>query len=225
MPFEINQRLLTQARDALSKHKKLRWLLGGAGSGKTTISQALSKQFDIPVYDMDAHIYGTYHERFTGERHPVNKAWATAENGMAWLLDMDWEAFNNFHQAALPEYLDLLVKDLETKSPDESIIIDGGIWHPALLAQALPPSQIICLASEDSSKEIWEGNAERQAMKDMFSYFPNPEASWGKFLEFDGRITLTVEKEARENNIPLLKREKNEALESFAAKVAQKLTL
>jgi shikimate kinase len=43
----------------------LYWILGGAGSGKTSICQHLSTQFGLPVYDMDAHIYGTYHSRFS----------------------------------------------------------------------------------------------------------------------------------------------------------------
>jgi uridine kinase len=108
MQFNINKILLAQARTALSRRDSLYWILGGAGSGKTTVSQALSAKMGIPVYDMDAHIYGTYHNRFTPERHPVNTAWSSAPDGLAWLLDLSWEEFNQFNQAAVPEYLDLL---------------------------------------------------------------------------------------------------------------------
>ena len=88
MQFSIDHSLLTKAHAKLTGYKKLYWILGGSGSGKSTISQALSAQYDIPIYDMDAHIYGSYHERYTDKKHPVNKAWANAENGLAWLLDM-----------------------------------------------------------------------------------------------------------------------------------------
>ncbi len=225
MQFKINHSLLRQAQAKLSRYKKLYWILGGSGSGKTTICQTLSGQFDMPIYDMDAHIYGTYHERFTDEKHPVNKAWAKAENGMAWLLDMSWDTFNNFHQAALPEYLDLLTEDLASINPNDGLLIDGGIWHPALLAQVLPLQQIICLTTEESSVEIWEGNSERYAMREMFDHFHEPEVRWRKFLEFDTKITETVYEEARENKINVAARGKTENIATFSKSIARQLGL
>ena len=225
MQFSIDHSLLTKAHAKLTGYKKLYWILGGSGSGKSTISQALSAQYDIPIYDMDAHIYGSYHERFTDEKHPVNKVWANAENGLAWLLDMSWDAFNNFHQAALPEYLDLLTEDFAEIGREKGLLIDGGVWHPALLAQAFPPAQIICLATNQTSTEIWEANPERYAMREMFEHFPEPEVSWQKFLEFDAKITKTVNQEARENNINVSVREKTESVAVFSERVAQTLGL
>ena len=123
MPFPINSDLIVQAREVLSSRERLFWIVGGAGSGKTTICSILSERYALPVYDMDAHIYGTYHSRFTPERHPVNTAWSTSENGLAWLLSMSWDEFNNFNQAALPEYLDLLAEDL-ADSPSGFTVAD-----------------------------------------------------------------------------------------------------
>ena len=225
MQFNIDQTLLTQARSTLSKYKKLYWLLGGSGSGKTTISQALSTKFSIPIYDMDAHIYGTYHERFTEEKHPANKAWANAENGMAWLLKMSWGEFYNFNQAALPEYLDLLAEDMRSVNPNATLLIDGGIWHPALLAQVMPLQQMICITTAQSSIEIWEGNPERYTLREMFNNFPEPDTSWQKFLEFDEKITETSVKESRESNISVCSRGRTESVDEFAKKVAQILAL
>jgi len=137
MPFIINNDLLTQTRTTLYGRDRLYWVVGGAGSGKTTICRALSARFDIPIYDMDAHIYGAYHSRFTQKRHPVNRAWSTARDALAWLLDMSWDEFDSFNQAALPEYLDLLSKDLNATKSNASVLIDGGICNPGLLAQAI----------------------------------------------------------------------------------------
>lgn len=106
---------------------------------------------------MDAHIYGAYHARFSPDNHPVNTAWATANNGLAWLLHMSWDEFNGLNRAALPEYLDLLSKDLDAIGPGVGMLIDGGISNPALLAQAIPSRQIACLsAPEQSSVQVWE---------------------------------------------------------------------
>jgi len=226
MEFIIDNNLLSQSHSSLSKRNNLYWIVGGAGSGKTTISQALSTKLDIPVYDMDAHIYRVYHNRFTQERHPVNRAWSTSENSLAWILDMSWNEFNNFNQAALPEYVDLLVEDLEEIEPDASLIVDGGICNPALIAQVISSRQIVCLAMpEHSSAEIWEADEDRSAMKDIIFQLPEPEKSWRKFLEFDKCITQTILEECQENNISICSRNGIETVEEFAERVTQVLGL
>ena len=116
MSFSINEKTLIQARDALAGSRKVYWVLGGAGSGKTTVCGVLSDRLGIPVYDMDAHIYGAYHRRFKQERHPANNAWSTARNGLEWLLQMTWNEFDTFNRAALPEYLELLAQDVQAES-------------------------------------------------------------------------------------------------------------
>jgi len=221
MQYTINQDLLSQSRATLSEWDNLYWVVGGAGSGKTTICGALAASHGIPVYDMDAHIYGAYHGRFTEARHPANKAWSSSENGLAWLLDMSWEAFDNFNRAALPEYLDLLAEDLQNIKPDEGLLIDGGICNPAIIAQVMPTGRIVCLAMpERPSSEIWQESGERRAMKEMIYQLPNPEEAWRRFLEFDGRITGTILKECQENNIPVCSRGTAETVDLFAQRVA-----
>ena len=225
-PFSINLDLLNQSRTALFKRDRIYWVVGGAGSGKTTICQALSAQLNIPVYDMDEHIYGTYHARFTQERHPVNKTWSTAPNGLAWLLDMSWEEFIRFNQAALPEYLDLLIEDIKAADPDASILIDGGICNPALIAQVIPSRQIVCLAQpERSSAEVWQETDERNSMKAEIYQLPSPEETWRKFLEFDHLITQTILNECQEHNIAICTRSETELVEEFAGRVARVLRI
>jgi replication-associated recombination protein RarA len=224
MRFIVNNDLLVQSRTALFRRNRLYWIVGGAGSGKTTICRALSARFDIPVYDMDAHIYGAYHGRFTQERHPVNRAWSTARDGLAWLLEMSWDEFDRFNQAALPEYLDLLVEDLDTTKVNASVLIDGGICNPALVAQVISIRQIVCLAiRERSSAEIWEETDERNSMKEVIYQLDKPEEAWRRFLEFDDRITHTIVKECQENNISVCWRGEGESVDEFAGRVADVL--
>jgi hypothetical protein len=224
MRFTIDTELLTRARTALSGWNRLYWIIGGAGSGKTTVCRSLSASYGIPVYDMDAHVYGAYHGRFTRERHPVNTAWATAQDGLAWLLAMSWEEFDSFNQAALPEYLDLLAEDLAATDPGAGVVIDGGICNPALVAQAIPARQIVCLANpEQTSAEIWQGSDERNAMKEMIFQLPQPEEAWHTFLEFDTRITRTILKESHESHISVCSRDSAATIDEFAAAVAHVL--
>ena len=223
MPFVINHDLLIQARAMLGRRERLYWLVGGAGAGKTRICAVLAGQLGLPVYDMDAHIYGAYHGRFT-TRHPVNRAWAAAPNGLAWLLRMSWEEFSQFNRAALPEYLDLLAADLEGPEYARGVLIDGGVSNPALLAQAVPPAQIVCLAAPDlSSEQLWRADGERGEMKAFIDQLPEPEKMWRNFLAFDARITETSLQESRASGISLCARSAGETAEAFATRVGQAL--
>ena len=223
MPFPINYDLIVQASEVLSRRERLFWIIGGAGSGKTTVCSIISARYSLPVYDMDAHIYGTYHSRFTPDRHPVNTAWSTSENGLAWLLSMSWDEFNNFNQAALPEYLDLLAGDLRETPPDSPLLIDGGITNPAMLVKVLPLHQIICLAAKPGVN-VWEG-VDRQAMKDAIFQLPEPEGAWRKFLEFNHRINRTIEEECRENRIKICRPRSSASVDDLAKDVAHLLGL
>ena len=224
--FTVNHDLIRQARAALSGRDQLYWVVGGSGAGKSTICKALADQFAVPIYDMDAHVYGSYHARFTQERHPANNAWTESPNGLEWLLDMSWEEFKSFNQAALPEYLDLLVEDLRGTAPGEKLLVDGGICHPALVARAIPARQILCLAApETTSRGVWEDDDERLTMRDYVYQLPNPEEAWHKFLDFDERITQTILEECIENAIPVCTRRTGEPVDEFAARAASLLGL
>ncbi len=223
MPFHIDSDLIMQAREVLSSRERLFWIIGGAGSGKTTVCSILSERYSLPVYDMDAHIYGTYHNRFSPARHPVNTAWSASENGLAWLLSMSWDKFNSFNQAALPEYLDLLAEDLADIPPDSPLLIDGGITNPAILAKVLPVRQIVCLAVKPGVN-VWNG-VDRQAMKEAIFQLPEPERAWRRFLEFDDKINHTIEVECLENNIKICKSRSSASVEDLAKDVARLLGL
>ena len=226
MRFTVDTDLLAAARRVLAARERLYWIVGGAGSGKTTICQNLSARFNLPVYDMDAHIYGVYHSRFTPERHPVNTAWAGAENGLAWLLAMSWDEFDSFNRAALAEYVDLLAEDLAAQPRDASLLVDGGICNPALLAQVIPPRQIAGLAVPGlSSIAIWEGGAERAAMQEMVVQLPAGEDAWRTFLAFDARITATIAAECHAAGIPICTRSAAEPVADVADRVARVLGL
>lgn len=223
--FKINQSLLDHTRVVLNQRERLYWLIGGSGAGKTSVCGILSKEFGLPVYDMDAHIYGAYHSRFTA-RHPVNRTWAAAPNGLAWLLSMSWEEFDRFNRAALPEYLDLLSDDLDNPEYARGVLIDGGVCSPALLARAILPTQIVCLAAPElSSEQIWQADGERGEMKTFIDQLSQPEEMWRKFLAFDALITATILRESRASGIPICTRSEGEAAVAFARRVSQSLSI
>lgn len=207
--FEVNLELLKQAGERLAESGELYWVVGGAGSGKTTICRLLSQRYGLQLYDMDERIYGAYHGRFTDERHPVNRAWSTSADPLAFLLDMTWEQFDQFNRAALPEYLDLLAEDLAAAGTAGRYLVDGGISHPALLAHSIPAVHLVGLAVEGSTSEkLWEADPQRLEMKAAIYRLPHPEAAWQRFLDFDRRLSANILKECRRSAIPVYRREK-----------------
>lgn len=226
MAFTKTTDLLKNARTVFQRYPQVYWIVGGAGSGKTTICQALSSQYSLPIYDMDAHIYGEYHGRFSPSRHPVNSQWAAAPNGLAWLLAMSWAEFDAFNKAAVPEYLDLLAEDLEKLPPEAGLLIDGGIVNTAVVAQAFPASQMVCLSRPGmSSRDVWQETPARLEMKAMFDYLPEPENMWQKFLEFDEKINQTILHESQTANLPICIRSETDSVALLANRVTQALQL
>ncbi len=211
---------LNTAKTMLATRPRLYFLIGGSCTGKTTLSQAIANQYGLPVIDMDAHIYGDYHGRFTAEQHPTNYAWATAENGLAWLLAKSWPEFDQFNAASNAEYLALLTEDLQAQDPQQPILVDGGFSKPGVLAQFVPVTQIICLALPDGvSGRIWDEAEDRRPMKEMVQQLVYPPDAWSRFLTFDAQMSQIMVAESRANGIRVICREENMTVAELMAQI------
>lgn len=218
--FAMNGDLVTAARQLLQPWKKLYWILGGAGSGKTTVTRILHEKTGLPLYDMDERIYGSFHGRFSADRHPVNFEWSHTENGFAWLLNRTWDSFLSFNRAATAEYIDLLAEDLAARDPEKGLLIDGGIFTPTVAARVIPRKHLICIAAPwQTSPDIWEGSPDRLAMKSAFESFPDPDSAWLRFLDFDRRITETLLTECRAAGIRIITRKPDDPPEKLAVRI------
>lgn len=221
MDFDLNHGLLGQVRRVLARQNKLYWIIGGACSGKSTVCRALSAAHGVPIYDMDAHIFDDYPQRCTAERHPALKAWYTAPDPFAWMLNLAEDEFVAFNRASNAEYLDLIADELSGRDPGAMLLVDGGFTHPALLAQGVDTRRIVCLeTTEAASTKAWEESPDRQFMKEMVFQLPDPQAAWCKFLQFDRLITRTILTECRECGILTLDRDESVSVDALAARIA-----
>lgn len=224
--FTINQNLLSKAQNSLKGRDNIYWIIGGSCSGKSTISQAIAEKTGITLYDMDAHIYGSYISQYTLERHPANKTWLSAPNPLAWQLDLSLEDFDAFNRTANIEHFDLFTNDPEIIETQHPILVDGGITHPSLLAKIIPPENIFCLdTSREDRVNTWENAEERAQMKEWVFALSEPQAKWKKFLECDEWITQTIISECRENNIEVIVRDEQTSVEDLAQQVADYLRI
>ncbi|MDM8519541.1 hypothetical protein QUF64_05785 [Anaerolineales bacterium HSG6] len=215
-----NLELLAQAKQILSAYKKIYWVIGGACSGKSTLCRMIAQKIDIPVYDMDEYIFGTYMPRYTEVRHPVSKAWFSAENGLDWVLSLSGADFEVLNRAANAEYIDLFAQDVRRYSVQDWLLVDGGISYPAILAQAFPVGQIACLyLPPHESRQIWETAVERQPMREMILDLPEGDKKWQTFLGHDKHIAEQCWHESKAENIPLFVRDGRRSTEQLVQKI------
>ncbi len=212
------RQLIDAARSALWSRTHLRWLIGGSGSGKSTVAQAIGARTGILVYDMDAAVFGGRF-RFDPLCHPATTAWFTADNPLHWMLSQPWAEFDALYRAANAETLDLLADDLAGR-PDEPLLIDGGITHPSVLTQVIPAARIICLERDEAQRAAeWHTSPTRTPMRDEILALPDGAALWRRFLEYDRQMTETIGRESRACGIQILRWGEGDTVEQVGERV------
>jgi len=212
--FNYNRRLLELAANRLSGFKKIFWVIGGACSGKSTVCQSISARRNLPVYDMDAHVYGAYIESYTWERHPASKTWFSASDPLQWVLSLSWQKFNSLNRAANVEYLDLFAEDLKRNPVEGPLLVDGGITHPSILSQVLPSERIVCLETDvEANATAWNDDPGRASMKSAVLSLAYPKGAWQKFLKWDRLISETILTESRQLGIMVHRRNKTTSVD------------
>lgn len=203
--FPVDHRLLNTAREILAPRRNLVWLVGGSCAGKSTVCLELSRQ-GIAVCDMDRRIFADYMAHYTPGRYPASSAWLTREDGLAWVLSLSWPEFDDLNAATNAEWLALLAAELRDLPPDRPLVVDGGLSHPALLAQVLDPRQVLCLEREEGvGTVLWQTDEKRIPMMEAILAMTDGEALWRKFLDFDRRINETIRNECQRHAIPILR--------------------
>lgn len=213
--------LLKKVRATLVDRVYLMWLIGGSGSGKSTIARALGARTGINVYDMDEAVFGRF--RFDPTRHPATTAWFTAANPLHWMLSLPWAEFDALYRANNAEMLDLLADDLAGR-PDKPLLIDGGITHPSILTQVIPAARILCLERDEAQRAgEWDTSPNRTPMRDEILALPDGAALWQHFQEYDRRMTETIGRESRACGIQIVRWEEGNTLEQVSERVLRLL--
>jgi hypothetical protein len=220
-PFSPNPQLIAKAAAQLAPFSHLYWILGASATGKSTVCQYMAGQLNLPIYDMDAHIYDAYMPHYSAERHPACTAWFGAENPLAWVMALSWAEFDALNRATNAEYLDLLADHLlQHTDPQRPLLIDGGFTHPSIVAQVALTSHIVCLqATPELVEQEWNSQEQRLQMKEWVHALPQPEAMWQKFLEHDRQMSEVLVRESQQLGIPVLQRQPDTAVADLADQI------
>ena len=86
--------------------------------------------------------------------------------------------------------------------------MDGGVTHPSVLAQVIPPERIFCIEVDvEQSARMWNEDEGRVVMKQLVLDLPDGEAMWRRFLEFDRAISENIVDESRSAGIRVFRRD------------------
>jgi len=113
----------------------VRWVGGGSGAGKTTVTRLLAERFDVGVYSTDAAI-GVHSARLDGAAAPLLERFRAMTMDQRWVdgdpVDM-FRTFPWFHG----EGFDLMLDDLRLLRADRPVIAEGFRLLPALVLPLL----------------------------------------------------------------------------------------
>jgi hypothetical protein len=222
-----DQTLLTAAGQRLRARPRLRFLAGGAGSGKSAVARELAARSDVTVVDMDARIYGTWADCWQRGRHPVASAWLASADPLAMQLAMAPEAFLEFQDALAVEVLDLLADELASEPPAAGwLVVDGGFGSIGVLTEAVPPAWVACLAAADlDSTALWMGDPDRRAFLDMVASVEAVDDPVQRFLALDAAMTAAFVEDARACGVALVAHPTGEPVAVTAGRAAIQLGL
>jgi hypothetical protein len=224
--FTLNTALLDEARAVFAARPQLYWIVGGSCAGKSTVAQALGDRLGMETLDMDTLIYDKFMGRYAATRHPASTAWFTAPNPLAWVMGLSWEEFDALTAAADAEYLDLFAAELASRDAMRPLLVDGGVAHPAVLAQVFSPARMVCIAVDDGVRaSCWEQADERAEMRSWIGALPDAEAMWAKFLGHDRLMAQTMDAECAAAGIARVLSAEDEPVAVTAVRVATVLGL
>jgi hypothetical protein len=194
--------------------------MGGSCSGKSRVCAHISQDLTVPVYDMDARIFGSYFDQYDQERHAATCEWFHQENGLDWVLSLSWTEFDGLNAAVAAEYLDLFADEVSSADSSNVLVVDGGLARPSVLAGVIQPAQIVYLQRDEIARASeWESNETRLEMKRMILELNSGAQKWRRFLEFDKLMTQRMREESEASGARIISVDEGMPASDLARKV------
>ena len=164
----------------------VRWVGGGSGAGKTTVTHLLAERFDVGVYSTDEAI-GVHSTRLDGAAAPLLERFRAMSMDQRW-VDRDPVSMYRSFPWFQGEGFDLILDDLRRLPADRPVIAEGFRLLPELVLPHL----------SDVSHGVWllptprfrdEAFARRRAGDAFWTRTTNPARALANLLERDRLFT------------------------------------
>ncbi|MER7455687.1 hypothetical protein [Micromonospora sp. NPDC126480] len=159
-----------QGVDLARRLSHVRWLAGGTGSGKSTLSRALAERYDVLIYDGD-RAERSYVSRCTEHEQPYLWALLQAPLAQKWNSRSAQETFESM-PSLHGETFGFVVDDLLAMPTERAIVVDDFRTLPREVAPLLTwPEQAAFLLPTPQFRD--------RALRARFADTARARANWG----------------------------------------------
>jgi hypothetical protein len=202
----------------------IRWIAGGTGAGKSSVTQLLASRYDLTIYDGD-RAERSWVPRHTPAQHPYFHAMMqlTSSQRAARSASETFRAMPSLHG----ETIDFVVSDLRALPTDRPVLVD---WF-GILPQHLAP---LLSFREQAVFLLPTADFRRRILTSRYSDPDRAQANWGNTdhahaltqrLARDNLWDAEVRRQAAPLGLPVLDIDGTRTIDSLAAGLATQFRL
>ncbi len=167
---------------------------GSPCSGKSTVSEYLTKEYNLTYYKIDD--YEREHmENYNPKEHPIMYKWSQMNWDEIWMRPVDIQVEEEFH--FYRERFGMILNDIKQFSKEDDIIIEGAALIPELIHKLdVDKNKVIYMIP---SKEFQiEYYSKRDFIKGILSECTKPDKAFQNWMERDHQFGKKIKLKAEE---------------------------
>lgn len=169
------------------------FFIGGSPcSGKSTVCEKLSKEFDLHYYKIDDHDQN-HLQRVDAQNHPNMAKWVNPNWNDIWLRPIDIQVKEEFE--FYRERFEMILDDLQAIKTDSNIIVEGAALLPELLNEISVDSGNV-LYMIPTREFQYQKYSEREFIHYILKDCKDPKQAFNNWMERDSRFGEKVKSQA-----------------------------
>jgi hypothetical protein len=198
------------------------WLGGGSGSGKSTVARQLAASRGMRLYSTDEAM-ADHAKRCAPDDCPFLTAFKDMDMDERWLNRPPALMLETFHWFR-GEAFDLIVEDLLTFGADQAVLVEGFRLLPRLVRPLLTVrSQAVWLIPTPAFRLA--AFTSRGGLTDIAGKTSAPSRALENLLQRDDMFTALVEREAKDDGLPVINVGSAMTVDELASRVAEEFNL